>query len=122
MDEYKVIDQLFKNGGNKGKIKSIKKIYNKAILLKYENEKARLKTKNHKESEELLLFHGTRTTNPKLIYKGEDGFDPRFASKGSLMYGKAVYFSNDSQYSGNYAYCEEDRKGIFNLAKRIFLK
>jgi len=46
-----------------------------------------------------MLFHGTRTTDPSLVYKGEEGFDMRFSEGG--MWGKAVYFAVNSSYSHN---------------------
>jgi len=49
-----------------------------------------------------LLFHGTRETNPEIIYKGEEGFDFRFSKEG--MFGKGIYFAEDPAYSHNYAY------------------
>lgn len=48
------------------------------------------------------LFHGTRATDPKLIYGTEDGLDIRFSKEGA--YGTGIYFANNSLYSSNYAF------------------
>jgi hypothetical protein len=48
------------------------------------------------------LFHGSRGTDPKLIYGSEDGLDIRFSNAGA--YGNGIYFANNSQYSSNYAW------------------
>ena len=40
------------------------------------------------------LFHGTRATDPKLIFATEDGFDIRFSNAGA--YGNGIYFANNS--------------------------
>ena len=48
------------------------------------------------------LFHGTRQTDPKLIFGTEDGLDIRFSNSGA--YGNGIYFANNSHYSSNYAY------------------
>lgn len=44
-----------------------------------------------------LLFHGSKNTDPWLIYASEYGLDMRFANEG--MYGKGIYFANNSLYS-----------------------
>jgi hypothetical protein len=46
------------------------------------------------------LFHGTRDTNPKLIYGTEDGLDIRFSNPGA--YGTGIYFADNSSYSHSY--------------------
>ena len=51
---------------------------------------------------EELLFHGTRETQPELIYKGCEGFDMRFSEEG--FWGRGNYFAVNSSYSHNYAF------------------
>ena len=51
---------------------------------------------------EKMLFHGTRTNKPRLIYEGEDGFDMRYSAEG--MWGKANYFAVNASYSNSYAH------------------
>ena len=43
-----------------------------------------------------LLFHGTSSTDPALIYNGEFGFDMRFCSNG--MWGIAIYFAEFASF------------------------
>lgn len=45
---------------------------------------------------EVTLFHGTRRTEPRQIWEGEQGFDPRLAQRG--LWGFAAYFSNRASY------------------------
>ena len=53
--------------------------------------------------DEKLLFHGTRETEPKMIYSDTVGFDMRYSREG--MWGKANYFAVNSSYSDEkYAY------------------
>ena len=47
-----------------------------------------------------MLYHGTRATNPKLIYTGKEGFDMRFSPGG--MWGPANYFAVNASYSDGY--------------------
>ena len=48
------------------------------------------------------LFHGSRETAPELIYGSEDGLDFRFSNSG--MYGRGIYFADNSQYSSTYGH------------------
>ena len=92
-------------GGNQPKITNIQKIYNCIIYEKFINEfKRMLRKYPQKNTNDIMkhLFHGTRATDPKLIFATEDGFDIRFSNAGA--YGNGIYFANNSQYSSNYAY------------------
>jgi Poly(ADP-ribose) polymerase catalytic domain len=60
------------------------------------------------------LFHGSRGTDPHLIYGSEDGLDIRFSNAGA--YGNGIYFANNSQYSSGYAYQEAGGNGkVFKM-------
>ena len=59
------------------------------------------------------LFHGTRNTDPSLIYKGAEGFDIRLSRSG--MWGQGNYFAAHASYSHGYAYC------LPNGCKQMFL-
>jgi hypothetical protein len=43
--------------------------------------KAMLDKKSKNSANEMTLFHGTRSNDPKLIYNGEKGFDMRFCTR-----------------------------------------
>jgi hypothetical protein len=51
---------------------------------------------------ELFLYHGTSKTDPSFVYNCEEGFDLRFSNAG--MWGTAVYFAANSNYSDTYAF------------------
>ena len=51
---------------------------------------------------EQVLFHGSRTTDPKEIYRGDSSFDMRFSADG--MWGKGNYFAVNASYSNGFAY------------------
>ena len=55
------------------------------------------------------LFHGTSSTDPSLIYKSESGLDMRFSKPG--MYGKGIYFAENSSYSDSYAFYKNNSSG-----------
>lgn len=56
------------------------------------------------EVNEMLLFHGTSTTPPAVIYDSDVGFDHRLASR-SGFYGSGIYFACNAEYSHkNYAH------------------
>jgi hypothetical protein len=92
-------------GGNQPKITNIQKIYNCIIYEKFINEfKRMLRKYPQKNTNDIMkhLFHGTKATDPKLIFASEDGLDIRFSNAGA--YGNGIYFANNSQYSSGYAY------------------
>lgn len=53
-------------------------------------------------SNEIELFHGTRTTSPEKIYGSEKGFDFRFSDRG--LWGEGAYFAEEAKYSNEFAY------------------
>jgi len=57
---------------------------------------------NGEQNITLELFHGTSSTDPQMIYQGEDGFDMRFSRSG--MWGQGIYFAVNASYSTNYSY------------------
>ncbi len=64
-------------------------------------EKQKLQEKG--DSTERWLFHGTRNTDPAVIYKGnEEGFDFRVCGGG--MYGRGTYFHETANYSYGFGY------------------
>ena len=92
-------------GGRMPTINKVEKIYNCVIYEKFINEfKRMLRKYPQKGINDIMkhLFHGTRQTDPKMIYGSEDGLDIRFSNPGA--YGTGVYFANNSLYSSTYAY------------------
>ena len=65
------------------------------------------------------LFHGSKTTDPRLIYASEDGFDPRFSNSG--LYGRGTYFADNSHYSSKYAYSVPNDSGSQQLFLALVL-
>ena len=71
-------------------IKRIYRIQNRYLWRYYEYEKQRLAELRQTlggpgathDVETKKLWHGTSTTDPKSIYMGEEGFDPRFSRPG----------------------------------------
>jgi O-acetyl-ADP-ribose deacetylase (regulator of RNase III) len=86
---------------------SIDRIQNKWLWEKYLQQKELLIKKNGGIAKEEMLFHGTKSNDPKLIYDGETGFDMRLAASG--MWGTATYFAYNASYSDRYAF--KDAKG-----------
>jgi len=83
------------------KIVKLERVQNKWQWEKYWFEKERVQRKNNVSTEK-LLFHGTRTNTPNLIYDAEEGFDMRYSAAG--MWGRASYFAQNASYSHGYAY------------------
>lgn len=76
--------------------------------------KERMSKKNKGITNEKELFHGTRRTCPEKIFRSEQGFDFRFASRG--MWGEGIYFAAKARYSDDYAYHHETQRQMI-LAK-----
>ena len=83
-------------------INKLERIQNQWLWEKYAQHRTRIHKKNQGKIGEKDLFHGTRTTDPSLIYRGEEGFDMRFGSAG--MWGVGNYFAVDAHYSHSYAH------------------
>jgi len=68
----------------------------------FQNEVDDVREKNGEEPKIVEMYHGTSTTDPKLIYMSEEGFDMRFGKRG--MWGLANYFAKNASYSDKYAH------------------
>ena len=91
------------NQSSRRTIRSIERVQNKWLWKKYQQIKDSFKEIEMNENE-LTVFHGTRTTDPELIYKGSEGFDFRHSSQG--MWGKANYFAVNASFCESYQYTD----------------
>ncbi len=112
--EWTKVEQKFKSTLS-NQIVSISRIQNTWLWNSYCFHRKQLHQKNNGAVNEMELFHGTRGNDPKLIYKGEQGFDMRFSSKG--MWGMANYFAVKASYSNSYAFKGPDGCMEMFLAK-----
>jgi hypothetical protein len=105
-----VIDRV---SGKSGKFKDchaivkIEKIVNPTLREHWEHELQMLK-KNHSFNDPnteyvKLLFHGTSKTPPKIIYEADKGWKISYSRDDSL-WGRGLYFAQDSIYAHNYTY------------------
>ncbi len=113
-NEYYIVELLFKNTMSNREIKSIIRIQNTELWKNYCFAKYQLKKKGN--DEEKLLFHGTSSNDPKLIYEGkEEGFDLRFALDG--MWGRAIYFHLNSCFSNDFRFKTRNNTSLLFVAK-----
>lgn len=99
----------FGGGAGLPKIVQIQKVFNCVLYEKFMNEfKRMLRKYPNLEISDMMkhLFHGTRSSDPQLIFGSEDGLDIRFSNAGA--FGTGVYFANNSQYSSTYAYAKKN--------------
>jgi hypothetical protein len=92
--------------GDKYKIEHIDVISNICVWEKFYSEIERFKKKYpFKSIDELVkfLFHGSKQTDPEMIYNGEDGFDMRFANLHGA-YGAGTYFAPLASTSHSYTH------------------
>jgi len=101
-EEYGRIAGRFLQTMPSADILNIKRIQNKPLWMKYIQCSQHMLQFNDSILGEQMLFHGSRTTDPKDIYNGDSSFDVRFSSNG--MWGKGNYFAVNASYSNSYAY------------------
>ena len=87
------------------KIVSIERIQNRELWRKFSDRAEQIR-KEPQNCKEKLLFHGTRGTDPKEIYKGDSSFDTKFSQRG--MWGKGNYFTVNASYANSYAHSVSD--------------
>ena len=103
-EEYERVTNQFLLTLPSASILRVERIQNRAIWKRYFHRSQVMRDFNKSHLREELLFHGTGTNNPKVIYEGGEGFDMRFYSSG--MWGKGNYFSVNSSYSHEFAFNE----------------
>ena len=111
----RIRDEIYKTVPRTARI-SIQRIQNQHLWRRYFFERQFVAEKNGGISNEMDLFHGTRSTRPVEIYNGEEGFDMRHSKTG--MWGVGIYFASSASYSLNYAYDDS----LTNSKQFIFSK
>ena len=96
-DEFQSVEDHFVSTLPSADVKQIHRIQNRVLWKKYINKSRELNVLNEK-----LLFHGSRSNDPELIYKGDASFDMRYSSKG--MWGQGNYFAVNASYSDTYTH------------------
>ena len=109
--EWSRVSSKFTSTMPSQRIIQISRIQNKWLWEKYIGHKKRLDRKNSGNVNEMELFHGTRSNDPKNIYEGEEGFDMRFSAQG--MWGMANYFAVNANYSHGYSYVSTSGRHMF---------
>ena len=84
------------------KIIKLERIQNEWLWEKFSQHRDRIQKKNQGVVGENDLFHGTRSTDPRFIYEGEEGFDMRFSQAG--MWGNGNYFAVNASYFVGYSH------------------
>jgi len=100
--EFTLLQTRFNQTLSSKAIVKIERIQNKWLWEKYFFQKILLEKKNGHKNNELLLFHGTRSNPPQVLYNGQDGFDYKFSDGG--MWGRGTYFATNAVYSDSYSF------------------
>ena len=70
-----------------------------------------LRLAGNREPNVVSVWHGTRTTDPRVIYEDEaDGFMMQYSNEG--MWGRGLYFAENASYSDSYAHVSQGNKCI----------
>jgi hypothetical protein len=86
-------------------IVEIKRIYNYRLYTNYAYKHEAFSRAEGKAVKIRHLFHGTKTTDPKVIYDTDTGLDSRV---GQGMWGQGTYYAVNSSYSVNYSFTRPD--------------
>ena len=113
--EWERVQGLVRKSIAVAQIKKLERIQIIPLWEKYAFFKQQMHVKNKGETNEKLLFHGTRSTSPHDIIGAEKGFDFRFG--GNCMWGPAAYFAVNASYSDSYAHKTEGPFKQFLLAR-----
>ena len=81
---------------------SVKRVQNKWLWGRYNQQKDWMHKKNDGAVNEKELWHGSRKSSAENIYSSEEGFDMRYSSEG--LWGQANYFAKKASYSDKYAF------------------
>ena len=112
-EEYIELNKRFLTTLPNATIKNITRIQNLNLWKNFCFAKHQLVQKGN--STQLELFHGTKKTDPEIIYGGkEEGFDMRFSNQG--MWGIGCYFHKNAIYSHGYRYTKDRRTFIMLVA------
>lgn len=103
---FKEISALFgRTSGNQ--IVKIERIYNYKLYTNYAFKHEAFSRTEGRAVAIKHLFHGTRGTDPRVIYDTDTGLDSRV---GGGMWGQGTYYAVNSSYSVNYASVRADGK------------
>mmetsp|Transcript_21735 Transcript_21735/g.24593 ORF Transcript_21735/g.24593 Transcript_21735/m.24593 type:complete len:362 (-) Transcript_21735:45-1130(-) len=84
-------------------VKKIEIIQNKHLWMRYSLLGRHMAARyDNKKRMTYPLYHGTSSTDPKVIWNSDEGFDSRCSSKG--LWGEGIYFASTAKYSNSYAY------------------
>ena len=101
-EEYERVTNQFRLTLPDVEVLKIERIQNKILWRRYHHRSQLMRDFNRSHLREELLFHGTQSNKPELIYGGGEGFNMHFSRAG--MWGRGNYFAVNSKYSNSYAF------------------
>ena len=117
--EFKEIAARFTSTMPYATIEKIERVQNRVLWARYRDCKERL-AKDLPSVGEKHLFHGTRKTDPKVIYSGDAGFDVGHSEIG--LWGLGIYFAVNASYSDRYAHAKNVLGYSVPLSKMLVAK
>ena len=94
---------------------SVKRVQNKWLGGRYNQQKDWMHKKNDGAVNEKELWHGSKKSSAENIYSSEEGFDMHYSSEG--LWGQANYFAEKASYSDKYAFTSAGGTKELLLAK-----
>ena len=101
-EEYEWIAARFYQTMPNANITRIERVQNRLLWRKYISKSREMWQSGDGVLNEELLFHGSRTNDPKKIYQGDASFDMRLSNDG--LWGRGNYFAVNASYSNGFAF------------------
>jgi hypothetical protein len=107
-----------------GEIVRVERVQNPELYRLYHKKRKEVANQNNGDANEALLKHGTRLTDPKIVWDSGShtntyGFDFRHSSDNNF-YGRGSYFTDDAAYTHNYSYHPPSSTGD-SKERQVFL-
>eukprot|EP01052_Picozoa_sp_SAG31_P008072 SAG31_NODE_398_length_16250_cov_8.737601_14_plen_276_part_00 len=116
--EWRQVEKQLHETLKKAKLVNLRRIQNADLWQYYCMRKQRMQQlSGGAHIVEKHLWHGTRQTDPALIYNDrQDGFCMQYSNQG--MWGRGIYFAENASYSHNYA-SRKDNARVMMLARLL---
>jgi hypothetical protein len=101
--EFEAVKERMIQTMPEAQIVKLERVQNVMLWQYYCMRQERMRSINGKDPNEVSVWHGTRSHDPKLIYEDmQDGFMMQYCTGG--MWGRGIYFAENASYSDGYSH------------------
>jgi len=106
-----VLGRFVPSLGDQADIVSVERIQNERLYTTFENSRRADQKYSGSEPQRELLWHGTCSKSPDIIYASKDGFAVNVARE-ACLWGTGIYFAVNASYSDNGYYFNDVANGV----------